>query len=122
MIETIKVNINGQTYNYSKDITINEIYKIGSAYWINIAGFTSIPTETKNTAPKKSFTGFKIRSILFATSDPAKIAPIIKAPKAEEKPDDVANKTIPKQRATAVIRSVSSFKYFDIFFINVGTT
>ena len=27
MIETIKVNINGQTYNYSKDITINEIYK-----------------------------------------------------------------------------------------------
>ncbi len=27
MIETIKVNINGQKYNYSKDITINEIYK-----------------------------------------------------------------------------------------------
>lgn len=27
MIETIKVNINGQTYNYSKDITISEIYK-----------------------------------------------------------------------------------------------
>lgn len=27
MIETIKVNINGQEYNYSKDITINEIYK-----------------------------------------------------------------------------------------------
>ena len=27
MIETIKVNINGQVYNYSKDITINEIYK-----------------------------------------------------------------------------------------------
>lgn len=27
MIETIKVNINGQVYNYSKDITITEIYK-----------------------------------------------------------------------------------------------
>ena len=27
MIETIKVNISGQVYNYSKDITINEIYK-----------------------------------------------------------------------------------------------
>ena len=38
-------------------ITISVIKKIGQANSTNIDGSTIIPTETKNTAPKKSLIG-----------------------------------------------------------------
>ena len=91
-------------------ITIREIYKIGSAYLINMAGFTIMPTETKKTAPKKSLSGFKTCSIRFTRFVSAKITPMMKAPNADEKPEEVANKTIPRQRPTEIINNVSSFK------------
>ena len=37
--------------------TISVIRKIGQAYVTNIDGSTIMPTETKNTAPKKSLIG-----------------------------------------------------------------
>ena len=67
--------------------TITVIKKIGQAYVINIEGSTIIPTDTKNTAPKKSFSGLMLFSIRSINPVSAKIDPIINAPKAEENPE-----------------------------------
>ena len=47
-------------------------------------GSTSIPTEIKNTAPKRFFTGVTMCSMRSASVVPAKIEPITKAPNANE--------------------------------------
>ena len=59
---------------------------IGIAYCTKASGLTSIPTEIKNTAPNRSLTGCITFSIRSASFVPAKIEPMTKAPKAEEKP------------------------------------
>ena len=102
-------------------ITINVITKIGQAYCPNNAGFTIMPTDTKNTAPKKSFNGFITCSIFSVKDVSAKIEPIINAPNADEKPEYVANHTIPKHNPIVVKSKISSFSNFSIFFRNVGT-
>ena len=58
----------------------------GQVYSTNTAGFTSIPTETKKIAPKRSFTGCMICSICSASMVSARIDPMINAPSAVEKP------------------------------------
>lgn len=89
-------------------ITIKVMTRIGFAYVMNISGLTIIPTETKKTAPKKSFSGWRFFSIRPITSVSARIDPMIKAPRAEEKPDAVANKTIPKHIPMVISKSISS--------------
>jgi hypothetical protein len=70
-------------------ITIRVITKIGKALVMNIEGSTIIPTETKKTAPKKSFKGESVFSMRSIISVSAKIEPIKNAPKAEEKPKEM---------------------------------
>ena len=96
-------------------ITTKVIIKIGLIYSINIPGSTSIPTEVKNTAPNKSFTGLMVASMRSASSVSAKIDPIMNAPKADENPTDVAIKTMPKHKAMAVKSNSSSFNNGIIF-------
>ena len=67
-------------------ITTNVRIRIGILYSHSNAGSINIPTETKNMAPKRSFTGLIICSICSASMVSAKIDPMTKAPKAEEKP------------------------------------
>ena len=38
-------------------ITTTDSRSIGAQYWLSIAGCTIMPTEMKNTEPKRSFTG-----------------------------------------------------------------
>ena len=101
-------------------ITANVMTMIGTAYSIIIAGSTIIPTDTKKIAPNKSFTGFTNRSIDSASIVSARIDPIMKAPKAAEKPVLAAIATIPKQRAKDTINSVSSLISFRQRFRNSG--
>lgn len=68
------------------DITANVMTTIGPAYSTIIKGSTIIPTDTKNMAPNKSFTGLTRRSILSASTVSARIDPMIKAPNAAEIP------------------------------------
>ena len=88
--------------------TVSVIITIGQIYWAIIPGSTIIPTETKNIAANKSFTGFTRRSIFSASIVSARIDPITKAPKAEEKPTAVANTTIRKHKPRETISKVSS--------------
>ena len=46
----------------------------------------SMPTETKKMAPKRSFTGLTNVSMCSASTVSARMAPIINAPSADEKP------------------------------------
>ena len=93
---------------------------IGPLYSQSNCGSINIPTETKKTAPKRSFTGLIKRSICSASTVSAKIEPIKKAPKAEEKPACVAINTIPRQRPMLTTSMVSSFRYFRVFFRREG--
>ncbi|MCY1510787.1 hypothetical protein D9M68_451760 [compost metagenome] len=92
----------------------------GIAYSAKVLGLISIPTDTKKTAPKRSFTGFIRCSIRSALVVSAIIEPMIKAPKAGENPAIVAKITIIKHKARETISSVSSLKRFFAFFNNVG--
>ena len=94
---------------------------IGQMYSIKSSGTISIPTETKNMAPKRSLIGFTIRSILTACTVPASIDPAINAPSADENPMRLAITTIPMQKPTATTSAISSFNSPDIFFNMVGT-
>ena len=60
--------------------------KIGSACSRRIAGSTIMPTDTKKTAPNKSLIGATRCSIFSALGASAIKEPMMKAPKAEEKP------------------------------------
>ncbi len=70
---------------------------------------TSMPTDTKKMAPKRSFTGFTTFSILWASTVSASMLPITKAPKAELKPTMVDITAIMQQRPRETMRSTSSF-------------
>ena len=74
------------------------------------AGSTIIPTEMKNTAPKRSLTGVMMRSMRSASTVPANIEPITKAPSASEKPDLTENTAMRKQRPMAIISIISSVR------------
>ena len=67
-----------------------------------------MPTETKNTAPKRFFTGSTKRMILSASMVSARMLPITKAPKAELKPARVAMTAMRKQSPREMITNVSS--------------
>ena len=73
-----------------------------------MAGLTIIPTETKNTAPNKFLIGVVSLWIISASSVSAKMEPMIKAPRADEKPALLANQTMKKHRPTANTVNVSS--------------
>ena len=59
---------------------------MGSQYWPIIAGSTIMPTDTKKMAPNRSFTGLTRRSMCSASMVSARMEPMMKAPKAAEKP------------------------------------
>ena len=69
-----------------------------------------MPTETKKMAPKRSFTGLISRSMRSASTVSARMEPITKAPRAAEKPAFVAISTMPRQRPTLTISSVSPLR------------
>ena len=103
-------------------ITTNVRIRIGILYSHSNAGSINIPTETKNMAPKRSFTGLIICSICSASMVSAKIDPMTKAPKAEEKPAFVAMITIPRHNPRLTINKVSSFRKVLAFFRKEGIT
>ena len=67
-----------------------------------------MPTETKNTAPNKSFSGVTRCSMLSASTVSDKMEPMMNAPKAAEKPVCTASTTMPKHKASDTISNVSS--------------
>lgn len=101
-------------------ITTSVRIRIGILYSHSNAGSINIPTETKNMAPKRSFTGLIICSICSASIVSARIDPITKAPKAEEKPAFVAMMTIPRHSPRLTINKVSSFRKVLAFFRKEG--
>lgn len=56
--------------------------QMGSQWATSTAGSTSMPTDTKKMAPKRSFTGLTTRSMFSASTVSARMLPIMKAPKA----------------------------------------
>ena len=101
-------------------ITAKVITTIGPAYSTIMAGSTIMPTDTKKMAPNKSLTGFTSRSILSASTVSARMEPMMKAPKAAEKPVCAAITTIPKQSPRETISKVSSLISFRHRFSNPG--
>ena len=83
--------------------------RIGFQYCAMIAGSTIIPTETKKMAPKRSFMLLIDKEICSPSRVSASSEPITNAPSADEKPAAVASATMPKQRPTERITSISSF-------------
>ena len=67
-------------------MTTAESIRIGAAYSTITSGFTIMPTEMKNTDPKRSLTGTTTCSMRSAKLVPARIEPMMKAPSAREKP------------------------------------
>ena len=67
-------------------ITTPDSTRIGAQYWAMICGSTIMPTDMKNTEPKRSLTGETTRSIRSAKLVPARIDPITNAPSASENP------------------------------------
>ena len=84
------------------------ITAIGRAYSTSMAGSTSIPTDTKNTAPKRFFTGSTTLIIFSASTVSAKILPITNAPKALENPTCVEMTAIRQHNPSDTTRRVSS--------------
>ena len=82
---------------------------MGMMYSMMSATSTIMPTDTKKMAPKRFLTGATRCSMVSASTVSARMLPMTKAPKAAEKPAAEAATTMPKQRARAVMSSVSSF-------------
>src|SRR6476660_2231773 len=82
--------------------------KTGSQCSSKELGLISIPTDTKNTAPNKSFTGLTKCSMCSACVVSAMIEPMMKAPSAGENPTLAANITISKHNAIEMISIISS--------------
>ena len=95
-------------------MTVRVMTTMGSQYWPIIAGSTIMPTDTKKMAPNRSFTGLTRRSMCSASMVSARMEPMMKAPKAAEKPVLSATTTIRKQRPRATMRRVSSFISFRV--------
>ena len=78
------------------------------AYSIRISGSTNIPTDTKKMAPKRFLTGSTSFSIRSASMVSARILPMIKAPKAEEKPTSVEKTAIAQHNPRDTTSSTSA--------------
>ena len=87
---------------------------------ITTDGESIIPTETKNTTPKRSLIGVRSFSILSDCMVSARMDPITKAPRAEEKPTPSAKVTIVKHNPMLTISRISSLMYFEAFLRRVG--
>ena len=96
------------------------IHKTGQPYWMIAFGSIIIPTETKNTAPKRSFTGLIMCSTFSADVVSAIMEPMIKAPNSAEKPTWVATTTMPRHSPIERINKVSSSNNFFTLFKKVG--
>ena len=94
--------------------------RIGNQYCKSRDGSTSIPTDTKNTAPNKSLTGFTRCSMCSALGASAIREPMMKAPRAAENPMCVARTTIPKHKPMEATIKVSSFIKSFAFLKKVG--
>ncbi len=90
-------------------MTVIVITRMGSQYWAIMAGSTIMPTETKKMAPNRSFTGLTRCSMCSASRVSDRMEPMIKAPKAAEKPVFAAITTIMKHRPSDTTSRVSSF-------------
>ena len=84
---------------------------MGPIYSTITVGSTIMPTEMKNTPPKRSFTGFTTFSMCSASQVPARMEPITKEPRASEKPEDTENTAMRKQSPMAVMSSSSLLIY-----------
>ena len=94
--------------NDFKESTTMVMTRICHQYCSKTAGLTIIPTDTKKTAPKRFLIGVVSLWIISASSVSAKIDPMMKAPKADEKPAILAKTTIKKHKPTAKTVKVSS--------------
>ena len=101
-------------------MTVKVKIPTGIPYFSNISGSINIPTDTKKTAPNKSFTGFTKCSMCSACVVSAIIEPIINAPRAGENPTFAAKSTINKHNANDTISSISSVKRCLAFLRSVG--
>ena len=81
--------------------------RMGTAYSTRIFGSTSIPTETKKMAPKRFFTGSTSFSMRSASMVSARMLPMMKAPKADEKPTFVEKTAIAQHRPNETMSSTS---------------
>ena len=72
--------------NTCPTITTSDSRQMGRAYWLKASGLTSMPTDTKKMAPKRSLTGPTTLPMRSASLVPARIEPMTKAPRADEKP------------------------------------
>ena len=82
---------------------------IGMAYFTSTSGSTSIPTETKNTAPKRFFTGSTSLMILSASIVSARMLPMTNAPKALLNPTAEDITAIMQHKPSDTMTIVSSF-------------
>src|SRR6187402_119710 len=98
----------------------NERITTGTACSYKASGAINIPTDTKNTAPNKSFTGFTKCSICSACVVSAMMEPIMKAPSAGEKPTLAAKLTIVKHSANEMMSNISSVSKCLVFLSTVG--
>ena len=85
---------------------------IGSAYSTKMCGSTSIPTDTKKMAPNRFFTGSTSFSICSASTVSARMLPMMKAPKADEKPTFVENTAMAQHMPNATTSITSSLISF----------
>ena len=76
---------------------------------MRILGSTSMPTETKNIAPKRFFTGSTSLMIFSASMVSARMLPMTKAPKALLKPTLVLSTAMAQQRPSDTMSSTSLF-------------
>ena len=91
-------------------ITTAASSRISHQYSASTVGSTIMPTEMKKTEPKRFLTGVMTFSILSATTVPAKMEPITKAPSSSENPHATLNMAIAKQRPMATTSIVSSLR------------
>jgi len=87
----------------------------------NTAGSIIMPTDTKKTAAKRSFTGRSRCSMRLPSRVSARIEPMTKAPSAGEKPTFVAIMTIMRQSAIDTTSIVSSESILPILRRKTGT-
>ena len=95
---------------------------IGMAYSTSIFGSTSMPTDTKNMAPKRSFTGATSFSILSASMVSDMIEPMTNAPKALLNPTFVDSTAIRQHSPSDTMSSVSSLMSLRTDLRTSGTT
>ena len=80
-----------------------------------------MPTETKKMAPKRFFTGSTSFSMRSASIVSARMLPMMKAPKADEKPTFVENTAMAQQRPSDTMSSTSALMRGRTFLSSSGT-